>query len=149
MIQANSNHFSYRTAIYCRLSKDDEQKGESASIQNQRDMLEHYVKAKGWNIVDVYVDDGYTGLNTNRPSFQRLIKDVENKKIDIFMYINDISNILDKNIFLMNFMSANDVIKLINEKYNIYKENTSINEKQILTNIQNSINKKIIEYFKE
>ena len=41
----------------------------------------------------------------------------------------------------MNFMSANDVIKLINEKYNIYKENTSINEKQILTNIQNSINK--------
>lgn len=35
MIQANSNHFSYRTAIYCRLSKDDEQKGESASIQNQ------------------------------------------------------------------------------------------------------------------
>ena len=57
------------------------------------------------------------------------------------MYINDISNILDKNIFLMNFMSANDVIKLINEKYNIYKENTSINEKQILTNIQNSINK--------
>ncbi|PHI08282.1 hypothetical protein [Fusobacterium polymorphum] len=65
----------------------------------------------------------------------------ENKKIDIFMYINDISNILDKNIFLMNFMSANDVIKLINEKYNIYKENTSINEKQILTNIQNSINK--------
>ena len=42
----------------------------------------------------------------------------ENKKIDIFMYINDISNILEKNIFLMNFMSANDVIKLINEKYN-------------------------------
>ena len=41
MIQTNSNHFSYRTAIYCRLSKDDEQKGESASIQNQRDMLEH------------------------------------------------------------------------------------------------------------
>ena len=38
---------------------DDEQKGESASIQNQRDMLEHYVKARGWNIADVYVDDGY------------------------------------------------------------------------------------------
>ena len=83
MIQTNSNHFSYRTAIYCRLSKDDEQKGESASIQNQRDMLEHYVKARGWNIADVYVDDGYTGLNTNRPSFQRLIKDVEERKIDI------------------------------------------------------------------
>lgn len=46
-------------------------------------MLEHYVKVRGWNIVDVYVDDGYTGLNTNRPSFQRLIKDVEDRKIDI------------------------------------------------------------------
>ena len=46
-------------------------------------MLEHYVKAKSWNIVDVYVDDGYTGLNTKRPSFQRLIKDVEDRKIDI------------------------------------------------------------------
>ena len=65
----------------------------------------------------------------------------ENKKIDIFMYVNDISNILDKNIFLMNFLLANDVIKFINEKYNIYKENTSINEKEILTSIQNSINK--------
>ena len=64
----------------------------------------------------------------------------ESKKFDIFMHINDISNILDKNIFLMNFLSAYDVRKFINERYSIYIENTSINEKQILTNIQNSIN---------
>ena len=56
MIQTNSNHFSFKTAIYCRLSKDDEQKGESASIQNQRELLENYVKSRGWSIYDVYID---------------------------------------------------------------------------------------------
>ena len=56
MIQTNSNHFSFKAAIYCRLSKDDEQKGESASIQNQRELLENYVKSRGWSIYDVYID---------------------------------------------------------------------------------------------
>lgn len=46
-------------------------------------MLIHYVESKGWNIADIYIDDGYTGLNTNRPSFKRLIEDIEDKKIDI------------------------------------------------------------------
>lgn len=112
MIQTIQNHFSYRAAIYCRLSKDDEQKGESASIQNQRDMLEHYVKSKGWNIVDVYIDDGYTGLNTNRPSFQRLIKDVEDKKVDIVI-TKDLSrlgrNYLQTGYYTENFFPRNGV----------------------------------------
>ena len=72
MIQINSNQFSFKAAIYCRLSKDDEQKGESASIQNQKELLENYVKSRGWSIYDVYIDDGYTGLNTNRPSFKAI-----------------------------------------------------------------------------
>lgn len=72
-----------RTAAYCRLSKDDEQIGESASIQTQRDMLTYYISQKGWSLVDVYIDDGYTGLNTNRPSFQRMLRDIEAGKIDI------------------------------------------------------------------
>lgn len=46
-------------------------------------MLTHYVNSKGWSIYDIYIDDGYTGLNTDRPSFQRMIKDVEDKKVDI------------------------------------------------------------------
>ena len=130
MIQANSNHFSYRTAIYCRLSKDDEQKGESASIQNQRDMLEHYVKAKGWNIVDVYVDDGYTGLNTNRPSFQRLIKDVENKKIDIVI-TKDLSrlgrNYLQTGYYTENFFPKNGVRYIaVNDGVDTLQDNNEI-----------------------
>ena len=54
---------SFRAAIYCRLSKDDDLDGESASIANQRDMLESYCEKQGWEVVAVYQDDGYTGLN--------------------------------------------------------------------------------------
>ena len=51
------------TAIYCRLSRDDELTGESNSIVNQRDMLEKYCEKQGWEVVAVYQDDGFTGLN--------------------------------------------------------------------------------------
>ena len=54
---------SFRAAIYCRLSKDDDLDGESASIANQRAMLETYCEKQGWEVVAVYQDDGYTGLN--------------------------------------------------------------------------------------
>ena len=47
--------------------KDDDLDGESASIANQRDMLENYCEKQGWEVVAVYQDDGYTGLNMERP----------------------------------------------------------------------------------
>ena len=49
-------------------SKDDDLDGESASIANQRDMLETYCEKQGWEVVAVYQDDGYTGLNMERPT---------------------------------------------------------------------------------
>ena len=60
------------TALYCRLSKDDELQGESASISNQREMLENYCEQQGWNVIAVYQDDGYTGLNLDRPDLRSL-----------------------------------------------------------------------------
>ncbi len=74
---------NYRAAIYCRLSKDDDLKGESASIANQRDMLEKYCKKQGWEVVSVYQDDGYTGLNMERPSLKRMLKAVEQRQINL------------------------------------------------------------------
>ena len=73
---------SYRAGIYCRLSKDDDLRGESASISNQRDMLERYCEQQGFEIVDVYQDDGYTGLNMDRPDFQRMLADARNGRIN-------------------------------------------------------------------
>ena len=83
MKQPTKNYKSNRAAAYCRLSKDDEQIGESASIHTQRDMITGFIRENGWSLVDVYIDDGYTGLNTNRPSFQRMLKDIDDGKIDI------------------------------------------------------------------
>lgn len=73
----------YLAAIYCRLSKDDDQIGESASIQNQREMLLHYCKEQGWEVVHVFEDDGYTGLNMNRPDFQKMLEAIERKEVNL------------------------------------------------------------------
>lgn len=74
---------SFRAAIYCRLSKDDELDGTSASIANQRDMLEAYCEKQGWEVVAVYQDDGYTGLNMERPDLKRMLKAIERKQINL------------------------------------------------------------------
>ena len=74
---------SFRVAIYCRLSKDDDLDGESASIANQRDMLESYCEKQGWEVVAVYQDDGYTGLNMERPDLKRMLKAIERRQINL------------------------------------------------------------------
>jgi len=73
----------YNAAIYCRLSKDDEQAGESVSIGTQKMMLEKYCLEQGFPICDVYADDGYSGLNFNRPEFNRLLTDIDNGKVNL------------------------------------------------------------------
>lgn len=67
------------TALYCRLSVDDPNGGDedSNSIQHQKEMLLAYCKANGYTNVRVYVDDGYSGTNFNRPDFKRMIADIE------------------------------------------------------------------------
>ena len=73
---------NYRVAIYCRLSKDDGNE-ESQSIQSQREILTEYVNKQGWQIVDYYIDDGYSGTNFERPDFKRLISDIEIGLVDL------------------------------------------------------------------
>ena len=65
------------TALYCRLSRDDGTEGDSNSIANQKRMLEKYAKENLFGNTRYYVDDGYTGTNFNRPSFQKLVEDIE------------------------------------------------------------------------
>lgn len=54
---------SYTVGIYCRLSKDDNLPGESMSIGTQRSILTDYCQVHGYEVYDVYIDDGYSGLN--------------------------------------------------------------------------------------
>lgn len=65
------------TALYCRLSRDDDLDGDSNSIINQKRILEDYAKRNGFHNCKFYVDDGYSGTNFNRPDFQRMLKDIE------------------------------------------------------------------------
>lgn len=72
----------YKTAIYCRLSLDDGSEGDSSSIHTQKMLLEKYCKDNEYEIYDYYIDDGYSGINYNRPNFQRMLQDIENGKIN-------------------------------------------------------------------
>jgi len=77
------NYLIYSVGIYLRLSKEDEFNGQSESIGNQKDFIMAYVLDKGWNIYNIYIDDGYSGLNYDRPAFQQMIKDIEAKQINL------------------------------------------------------------------
>ena len=72
-----SNQTEKITALYCRLSQEDENKGDSNSIQNQRAILEKYAKDNGFENIQIFVDDGYSGVSFNRPDFQRLLEMME------------------------------------------------------------------------
>lgn len=76
-----SNQTEKITALYCRLSQEDENKGDSNSIQNQRAILEKYAKDNGFENIQIFIDDGYSGVSFNRPDFQRLLEMMEQGKV--------------------------------------------------------------------
>lgn len=69
--------------MYIRLSREDGDKQESESIGNQRKILQRYVKENNLCLVKEYVDDGISGTTFDRPSFNELLQDIENKTIDM------------------------------------------------------------------
>lgn len=80
------------TALYCRLSRDDELEGDSNSIKNQKAILSKYASEHGFANLCFYVDDGYSGTNFNRPDFQRLINDVNDGKVGTII-VKDMSRL--------------------------------------------------------
>ena len=65
------------TALYCRLSRDDELQGDSNSIKNQKNILQKYAEDNGFGNIQFFVDDGWSGTNFDRPDFQRMIAEVD------------------------------------------------------------------------
>ena len=72
----------YSTALYMRLSRDDENFGDSVSIETQRVLLRKYVADNDLVVYDEYVDDGWSGTNFERPAFRRMMEDVEAGRIN-------------------------------------------------------------------
>lgn len=78
-----------KVGVYCRLSDEDRDKlnktDDSDSIINQRSMCLKYANQNGWNVVDIYSDDDFSGAGTYRPDFERLIKDCESGKVNLVL----------------------------------------------------------------
>ncbi len=82
----------YKVGIYLRLSRDDGTDNESMSISNQRDLLTDYVNERGWKVEETYIDDGVSGTTFDRPGFQRLVEDIEHKRINMVI-VKDLSRL--------------------------------------------------------
>ena len=78
-----SNPMDYHVALYIRLSKEDESEGPSESVTNQKSLLDDFVKKNRLSVYDTYIDDGWSGTNFDRPDFQRMIGDIEAKKVNM------------------------------------------------------------------
>ena len=100
------------TALYCRLSLEDGRENESMSISNQKLMLKDYAEKNGMFQYEYYVDDGYTGRNFNRPSFQRMIADIEAGKVGCVI-TKDLSRLG------RNYIEAGSYIEIFFPKHNV------------------------------
>ena len=69
------------TALYCRLSQEDANEGESNSIQNQKTILLQYAKEHRFPNPVFFVDDGYSGTNYDRPGFQKMLEEIESGRV--------------------------------------------------------------------
>ena len=122
----------FNAGIYIRLSQEDRDKkyeSQSESIKNQKEMLSNYVKDKGFNYIDSYIDDGYSGTNFDRPGFQKLLEDIESKKINLVI-VKDLSRLGRDHImtgyYMENFFPINNVRFIsILESYDSFKTQAS------------------------
>ncbi len=107
-----SKQTTYNAGIYVRLSQEDMRAGESLSIENQKLILTKYVAEQGWNLIDTYVDDGYSGTDFNRPAVTRLLDDAKTGKINLII-VKDLSR------FGRNYIQVGQYIDYIFPTYNI------------------------------
>ena len=80
------------TALYCRLSRDDELQGDSNSIIHQKEILKKYADDNGFKNAEFFVDDGYSGTNFNRPDWLRLLDRINNDEVGTII-VKDMSRL--------------------------------------------------------
>lgn len=92
MQPSNNNNRTKITALYCRLSKEDELSSESNSIVYQKSILTDYAKDNGFDNIQIFVDDGYSGTDFNRPGFLSLLEKVERGEVETII-VKDMSRL--------------------------------------------------------
>ena len=127
------------TALYERLSRDDELGGESNSITNQKTFLEHYAREQGFTGCRHYTDDGYSGGNFDRPGWKQLIADIENGIVKTVI-VKDMSRVGRNHIetgFYTEVYFARMGVRFIAENNGIDNANPDSTEYAGILNIMN------------
>ena len=129
----------YRVGIYCRLSVEDASNSakaknyipsdESASIENQKLILQKYADENGFQNTRFYVDDGYSGANFNRPAFEQMMDDMSNGDIAVII-TKDLSrlgrNQLHTGLYIEEIFPSNDVRYIaVNDNVDTKYENSN------------------------
>lgn len=121
----------WNAALYIRLSKEDGDKSESYSVTSQREILKEYIKQHNdIALFDIYIDDGWSGTNFNRPSFQRMMQDIYAGKVNCVI-VKDLSrfgrnytdsgNYIDKVFLKLNirFIAINNCVDTLSKSMNV------------------------------
>jgi len=100
------------TALYCRLSNDDDNIGESNSIANQKAILLKYAEENGFKNMQLWVDDGYSGTNFNRPQFKEMVELIKSKQVSTLI-VKDLSQLG------RNYIETGRLVELILPQYDV------------------------------
>ncbi len=130
ILTTQADERTWKCALYLRLSKDDDDKAESDSITNQRELVTSYIRTiSNVNIVSERVDDGYSGANFERPSFLKMMEDIKEGRVDC-VAVKDLSrfgrNFTEAGKYLeqifpflgVRFISVNDCLDSMSGKSN-------------------------------
>lgn len=144
----NNEIYKWKAGLYIRLSKEDGDKGESYSVTSQREILNEYIKQHSdIELFDYYIDDGWSGTNFNRPSFQRMMQDVYDGKVNCVI-VKDLSrfgrNYTDAGNYIDNiFVRLNVRFIALNNGVDSVSNNMNAATKCITVGVQNVINESV------
>jgi len=100
------------TALYCRLSNDDDNVGESNSISNQKAILTEYAQKNNFTNTRCWVDDGYSGTNFNRPAFKEMAEMIKQKQISTLI-------VKDSSRLGRNYIETGNLVEMILPQYDV------------------------------
>ncbi len=139
-----NNPTDYKVAMYIRLSKEDEdKKEESQSVTNQRSLIISFIKENNLNLVGTYIDDGVSGTTFDRPEFNKMIEDINNRKINMVI-TKDLSrlgrdHIETGNLLEKYFPTHNIRYVAINDNYDSLEDDSSANDIAPFKNVFNDM----------
>lgn len=107
-----SNQSNQITALYCRLSRDDELQGDSNSIQNQKKILQKYADDNGFRNTRFWVDDGVSGTTFDRPQFKEMLVEIEKGNVSVVI-TKDLSRLG------RDYLKTGEYVEIIFPRYDI------------------------------